>query len=267
MCQSKANGGKRCHPQPGHALFAPAGLTRLGLNDTSDVSQKVLEELHKEGLAWRANLTEDEEDEILRYQQTGYLVVNPYLRGQEVEEGYDRIAQKYIEHLDSALSKAPQSPVDRILYRSIYLPTAQRVEGTTKKQQLNDYLDDNFVPGETVEFPEYLSTSVDSDLVVRSDQKKRKKGFHAVLEIVSKSGAVLHKEGRRGSYGVQDDEKEILLPRGMKFKVVKVYRDVTFESTYRQGVDNSGMSHERLREPGPRIRSHVPVIQLMEIED
>lgn len=266
MCQSKANGGQRCHPQVSHPLFANAGTTRLGLNDDSETSQKVLNELHREGLAWRSNLTEAEDDEVLRYQQTGYLVVNPYLRGQG-EEGYEEISQRYIRNIDSALAKAPKAPVDRILYRSVYLPTAQRVEGTAKKKQLDAYVDANFVPGETVEFPEYLSTTVDSDLVVRSDQKKRKKGFHAVLEIVSKSGAVLHQEGRKGSYGVQDDEKEILLPRGMKFRVVKVYRSVTFESTYRNGVDNSGLSHLADREPGERIRSHVPVIQLMEIED
>lgn len=264
MCQSKANGGKRCNGQPRDPLFASAGVTRFGINDDSENSREVLAELHREGLAWRENLTEEEEHQVTRYQQTGYLTVNSYLRGNG-EEGMDEIAKEYIRHLDAALAKAPKAPQERILYRSIYVPTTQRVEGTPKKKQLDGYIDSTFVPGETVEFPEYLSTTVDSDLVVRSDQKKRKKGFHAVLEIVSRSGAVLHKEGRKGSYGLQDDEKEILLPRNMKFEVVKVYRKVTFESTYKHGVDNSGFS-QFIEGSDGKVRSHIPVIQLREVE-
>lgn len=266
MCQSIANGGKRCKPRTCNPLFAPAGQVRLGINDESELSQATLDELHREGLAWRANLTEEEEEQVERYRQTGYLTVNSFLRGKG-EEGMDNVARNYIVHLDTAIAKAPKAPVERILYRSVYVPTDLRVEGMTKKKQLDGYIDANFVEGETVEFPEYLSTTVDSDLVVRSDQKKRKKGFHAVLEIVSKSGAVLHKEGRKGSYGVQDDEKEILLPRGMKFRVQKVYRSVTFESTYKNGVDNSDWGYGFTESSGEKVRSRVPVIQLVEVED
>lgn len=265
MCQSIANGGKRCKPRTSHALFAPAGQVRLGINDDSAASQKVLDELHREGLAWRKNLTEEEGEQVERYRQTGYLTVNSFLRGKG-EEGMDDVARHYIEHLDSALAKAPKAPVERILYRSIYVPDDLKVEDAPKAKQLRSYLDATFVEGETVEFPEYLSTTVDSDLVVRSDQKKRKKGFHAVLEIISKSGAVLHQEPRKGSYGVQDDEKEILLPRGMKFRVEKVYRSVTFESTYRNGVDNSDWGYGVSSGSSEKVRSHVPVIQLVEVE-
>lgn len=265
MCKSKSEGGKRCNGNPTHPLFAPAGQVRLGINDASSASQAILDELHREGLSWRANLTEEEEEQVERYRQTGYMTVNSYLRGKG-EEGMDHVAQNYIVHLDSALEKAPKAPVERILYRSIYVPDDIKVEDAPRPKQLRDYLDATFVEGRTVEFPEYLSTTVDSDLVVRSDQKKRKKGFHAVLEIVSKSGAVLHKEGRKGSYGVQDDEKEILLPRGMKFRVQKVYRSVTFESTYEEGVDNSGFSQFTESSDG-KVRSRVPVIQLVEVED
>lgn len=266
MCQSKAQGGKRCGGKPSHPLFASAGIMRMGINDGSEKSQVVLDELHREGLAWRANLTEEEEEQVERYRQTGYLTVNSYLRGKG-EEGMDDVAKNYIEHLDTAIAKAPKAPAERILYRSIYVPDDLKVEGTPKKEQLRSYLDATFIPGETVEFPEYLSTTVDSDLIVRSDQKKRKKGFHAVLEIVSKSGAVLHKEARKGSYGVQDDEKEILLPRGMKFRVQNIYRSVTFESTYKNGVDNSDWGYGFTESSGEKIRSRVPVIQLVEVED
>lgn len=273
MCQSKSEGGRRCKPQPGHPLFCPASQIRRGLNADDSQSLEALEELHREGQEWRSLLTEDEADEIYDYQATGYLVVNPYLRGAGDPELENR-AKRYVKHLDAALAKAPKAPKERILYRSMFLPKKLIAEplpkGTTKEQRRNEWIDTEFQPGSIVEFPEYLSTTVDSDLVVRHDKKKTKyKGNHVVLEIISKSGAVLHQEARRGSYGVQDDEKEILLPRGMKFRVVKKYRSVEFETTYKHGLDNSNkhMSFNKDREPDPRVKSRLPVIQLIEVED
>jgi hypothetical protein len=273
MCQSKSEGGKRCHPQPGHPLFNPAGFTRRGLNGEDSDSIETLAELQREGQAWRDKLTEDESDEVYDYQATGYLVVNAHLRGDGQEEWNSRAA-RYIKHLDSAIAKAPKAPKERILYRSIFIPKAVAnqplPEGTTKKNRRDAWIDSQFEPGAIVEFPEYLSTSVDSDLVVRTDKTKtRHKGNHAVLEIISKSGAVLHQDSRRASYGVQDDEKEILLPRNMKFRVVKVFREVEFESTYKHGVDNRSahLSYFKDRDPDPRVKSRLPVIQLIEVEE
>lgn len=273
MCQTKAEGGKRCKSASTHCLLLPGSHLRKGLNSGDPVSLSALEELAEESKQWRQNLTEDEEDDVRAYTYTGYMVVNSYLRNDEGrrDRGGNKRALEYVENLDSALAKAPKVP-ERLVYRSVFVPPTKRLEGKTRAESRKAWVEETFKEGEIISFPEYLSTSADSDLVVRNNERKTKKGIHAVLEIVTTSGAVLHQEKQGTGWSIQDDEKEILLPRDKKFKVVKVYQRVRFESTYKIGLDNQWAdewSSDWDGEPyeTERIRATVPVIQLIEVED
>lgn len=263
MCQSKANGGRRCPSSIPHRnkLFASASLVRAGLNAEDRETRQILDKLHEESLQWRQHLTEDEEDELLNYQMTGYVTVNSFLRGHG-EDGMDSRAKAYIKTLDNALAKAPVGQ-ERLVYRSVTLPDHLRNAGKSKSQNLREWVDATFVPGETITFPEYLSTTADSDLMIRNNEKRRKKGYHVALEIVTKSGAVLHqnKDENRKASGVQDEEKEILLGRGKTFKVEKVYREVAFKSTADDSKD-SFFFHDLKNSR----KATMPVIQLVEVD-
>lgn len=221
--------------------------------------------------------TREEKNTMSLYTFTGNRYVNAYLWGGD--EGLDAYNKKYapkgltgtkltqyleeeraktkqnairqIGHLDTAFSKIKQTQTPKVLYRGFYLPKDYTGDVQT-------YIQEHFKEGETYSPKSYLSTSVDSDLMLAMSAKNPQKFF--VLEIATKTdGLILHRKTRNQSSSVQESEREILLPRDMKFKISSVTK-ATYETTYEEG-NSSGFSMFRTRIPQ---KKRFQVIQLVE---
>ena len=160
-------------------------------------------------------------------------------------------ATKQIAHLDSAFTKIEQTKTPKVLYRGFYLPKDYTGDVQT-------YIQEHFKEGATYSPKSYLSTSADSDLMLAMSAKNPQKFF--VLEIATKTdGLVLHRKTKNQSSSVQESEREILLPRDMKFKISSVTK-ATYETTYEEG-NSTSYSLFRTRIPQ---KKRFQVIQLVE---
>lgn len=258
--------------------FPAARSVRRGINSPDDVgSVEAVKSLIQESESWRDSLPEKEEFAVHWYSMHGFESVNAALRGGWSGEeflakknemtrlsayaefgGYENMVKQNIDLIDSALNKAPRTPEPRILYRSITIPRAG------DQAQALDVAKAKFAPGQTVTFPSYLSTSVDSDLMVYNAHRHNTKPEDVIVfEMLSSRGVSMQGKGL-GS--IQNHEREVLMPRDSKMKVVKILDKVTFESTRplpgRYNSDGWLNTFARL----PK-RARVTVVQLVDITD
>lgn len=233
----------------GLASILPAPKTvRRGINTPDNPILKKLDadadKLKEAGLA------KEEKDTLTSYTFMSNRYVNAYLWGGE--KGVESYSRKYapreyseeelksylekeiphvtqnalskIEKLDAAFNKIPQTKTPKVLYRGFYLP--KDYEG-----DVASYIEANFKEGSAYTPKSYLSTSADSDLMLAMSAKQPKRFF--VIEIATKTdGIALHRKqkGERAT-SIQESEREVLLPRDMKFKVHSV-TNATYETTY-----------------------------------
>lgn len=233
---------------PTHPLFPVGNVIRKGLNNPSDTT--VLDALDTEANNFRAELSNDEGDAIAKYSMTAYDYVNSYLRGGseglvEYLKNSEKIASpsqanvdKHIEyseniipHLDSAFAKYDShAKKNRLLYRGFRVKNPNGSKTTSA--DIDAYVSQHYPVGKTITNKAYVSTSADADYMLAFTRRHPEQVI--VHEIVSKKGIPLHESGWRNGNKINDAEREILLARGTKFKVVAI-KKATFESTYPQG--------------------------------
>lgn len=140
-------------------------------------------------------LTSEEKYELSNYMTLGYLPVNGYLRelgtARELGTTEEKVTAQ-IDHLDSAFSKSEGLPHDAVLYRIV------RADVFAKLRSGDSFVDKGFV-----------STSFDGD------------GLRQVVAAadVPNVGVIIHASAGlpvlRGTHA----EKEVILPRGLRFVV------------------------------------------------
>jgi hypothetical protein len=233
---------------PVHPLFPVGNVIRKGLNNPSDTA--TLDALDIEANNFRAELSNDEYDAIAKYSMTAYDYVNSYLRegnaglvkylkhserienpSQGAIDEHIRYAEKIIPHLDSAFAKEDSVvKEERLLYKAFRVKTPNGSKTTSA--DITNYVEENYPIGKTITSKAYVSTSVDADYMLAFSRRQPEEVI--VHEIVSKKGIPLHESDWRRGDRLNDAEREILLARGTKFKVVGI-KKATFESTYPGG--------------------------------
>ena len=245
---------------------------RRGLNAIGDEeSGAVIEDLNKAAGEWRKTLTREEDNAVARYNGISYEDINLLLIHKEEQVGIeghdDEYHREYVLNLDKtislmdqALAKVPALGEPRTLYRSFRVPGAQ---GSIDPLIVRDKWLKKFEPGATVTFATYLSTSVDSDLMVYNTTKRaHKPGEHIVFEILSTRGASVA-NSRDGHHNIQSYEREVLLPRESKMQVVSVLPNVSFESTY----DRNSRTFDFWRMASGPKRTKVTVVQMIDVSE
>ena len=223
-------------------------------DDLRKLSPQIPEDLqfHKElSLKGLAHLSELEQAALRGYGGLAAAIVNNRMLG-EVYEPYDKAPnwretqgpvdfnsieelEDYIEVLDSVFSKRGEQ--ERILYRGIPIYTAIREEmeeliGETIKphetEKMIEGLEAYFQEGKIIEYPTYLSTSHDPDVAAERTDNTINTGntywspepeiLGIQLEI--KTNAGLDITGIAKKHWAR--EREVVLPRNLKFKVEKL---------------------------------------------
>lgn len=247
---------------------------RRGLNGDGNLQKTILD---YEGLAFRCDLTEDDKKTIGYYIGSSHQYLNAYLRDgrdglrnvtylkgwdtsvvpEETVEQYVALAEENIQHTDRLF--ATNSRLfnhKRVLYRSVLFLNNKR-NGETLEQ----YVAKTYPVGATVESKAYESTSADSDLMLAYQPSPKDLADEVVFEILTNKGLVLHDPASNGTH-ISHSEREVLLPRGMKYRVVNSGM-VTFETTYPTGRPQA--STFRNQEIPKKTRKLV--VQLEEILD
>lgn len=150
-----------------------------------------------------------------------------------------------VDQLDSAVAQAKKPSEPRLLYRGMRIPLNIRVT------DVEGWLRHAFPEGGVISQPNFMSTSLNAYTAAEifsptfsNDGVQR----GVIFEIVSKQGAALG-EGLAVS-GLR--EKEVLMPRNAKFKVVEVKKQVLYKF-----VSSFGMSKQERR----------TVIRLMDVDE
>lgn len=234
MCQSKADGGKRC---PSSSAGAQKNRRIIAARFPSTA-----EPLMTDGLAGLIEshvqrskelmslLDESQQRAILEYTDQDYTEINQYLldpKAAKSECDDEQIAKikQQIETLDEAFLQIPASEEPRVLYRYFTPPVHHN--------DAEQWVEDRFVPGETVTFPTYLSTSAVPDAVMPVLRHSMPADLADLDE--SASNTVFQIYTRKGlpvsSLAHMPQEQEELLPRNMEFKVLGIKKGVEFKST------------------------------------
>ena len=176
-------------------------------------------------------LTVDELEGLHDYTGITYSIVNEYFYDREkFNEGptqyhEKRVAhtQQTIERLDAIMEKA--IPKQRTLYRVI---SQQDTKGKTLRSA--DWAASlGYTVGNEIEFPTYLSTTIDPTCAQRYVNEDSSTAIMFVFETdqgVPVDTTATHREELTHT---QKGEREILLPRDMKFRVSKVEKTRVYD--------------------------------------
>ena len=173
--------------------------TTEGLEPVQDVvsigdeaKEKYLEHFEKDVID---NLTNSEKSVIKHYTEAYYNTINNYLRNIKINFGSRFEAKRMLKKLDSSFTKIKPIDIDLVVYRR---------EWTTES-----YFP-NYKEGENIILNSFISTSL---------SKNNAKDGNIFYEIrIPKN----KKSGLYISSLSEHNEKEFLLNRGMKYKVLKV---------------------------------------------
>lgn len=246
MCQSKADGGRRCPSSNPVVKSGRAVLSHLeaDVHPVSGDGQHSAQEYLQTSQEWVNGLSTEQRDAVEAYVNQEYSDINEALwkgRGHEKTK-----------HLDEALDVRGEQ---RLLYRKLAL----NGDRTEVAQQVS-----KFKVGETITFEGYTSTSqtpnamiplltpplhdpesLPDDLREELDTSYR----NVVAQIVTDRGAPV------SALSHMPQEQEYLLGRGHTFRVLKIQKDVDF-TTSENLLDNS---------PGFEQKRKATVIQLIDL--
>jgi hypothetical protein len=216
--------------------YTPEPLTETisGYRDYSAASVEALQKYNEEYLQVSQNWSDEQKTAVRDYTGLTYKSVNEFLRDEkkweaEVKPQYkaaqSKMISETIHHLDALFAEAkPTEP--RTVYRTVGQSTTKAFTSSEDLAKAQGW-----VEGETIEFSSYLSTTTDAHLVPQRIHQDEDEHTDVVFVIQTNQGVpvdvtVLDKS--KHSF-TQDSEREILLPRGMKFQVDRVTRSVGFE--------------------------------------
>lgn len=146
---------------------------------------------------WRAGLDEEESSALGRYQASGYDLINASLRGLAGTAWIPPTLPSHIALLDQALAKAPPLTEDLLVYRAVDKLALKGV------RQGQTFVDQGFVSTTLVE------------TVAQRFTGRLKFPLLAVIRVPkgTRAGYLERREGIR-------NENELLLPRGLRFRLV-----------------------------------------------
>lgn len=130
---------------------------------------------------------------------------------------YEDMLKRRVSELDRVFSNLEEGGRRRVLYRSFRVPSGD----------VGGYVNSHYRLGDVVEEKSYLSTSADSDYMLTYNNHLNHQQF--VFEILTDRGVTLHNPVHEHEGSVDFMEREVLLPRGLKFKVVGVHKNVKYE--------------------------------------
>lgn len=262
MCQSKAQGGRRCPSSSAAAQRTRRAINRSFLSPsqartTAEDLRELLSHHVSLSKSQLAHLSEKQLDSLKAYTNQDYENINRLLydgeavRAEHEQMGEEDKLQQYEEHieiLDSVFDSVPERSEPVTLYRSFRPPV--------EPSQAGQWVQENFKEGEVVQLPTYLSTSRVPDamlpmlsapsysswglepgqdpVLVDDDSPK-----NTVFEIRTKKGVAV------SSAGHMPQEQEELLPRGMKFRVVGIKEGVTYRSDQSLLFGRTGYEQEQ----------------------
>lgn len=222
--------------------------TRIKLVNREDKEEIINNyNLHSDKLA--VSLTEQEHADLYWYTSDGHGIINAYIHKQNGT--YDenmgstgsykkkKIVQA-IESMDSVFAKnklkKPMVTYRGLSYRNF---PEQKEDGSSDRADFTQYAKDRYPEGSIHTFPNYQSTSIDPNKAVSFATSE------VILEIKAKSSIAL------GSVSSWESEREMLINRNTKFRVVSVDEQAPYDA--RGGF-------------GKRTERHFTVIQLEEID-
>jgi hypothetical protein len=204
-----------------------------------DYTEDVLPHLKQYNADYQALATQLDEthlEALKTYTGATYGPLNRYLKDKEefrrVSKAQDverqvQLLEEDISTLDQIFDHAPARTESRTLYRIIDQKVslggvAASAEEYSKKLGLE--------VGKIVQFPGYSSTSIDPHIVTHMNNQEDDHYLNVVLIITSKQGIPVASTPERAEdvEWAQDSEREILLPRNSRFKVVSSTTDMEF---------------------------------------
>lgn len=274
--EKQLNAARKAVSEKVKSLPFPEGSSRKGKN-TSDPEWAL--NLYEQSREIEDNMELDAARALSWYKISGYKQLNGYLRGgreghkkayismhnerapqEHIDEDYKSI-QRMSSSLDKAFDHEVDLPEGTLLYRSIKIDD-QIPEGMSPLA----YLKEKYAVGNIIQDDAYISTSADPDYMTFFGRKRIKaKGQHMAFEIVAKRGLPVFDEGfgekahHLNDGSIQSFEREILLNRGTKFRIVGV-KNVTFASSYPEHLGRYGSTLYHC----PK-KVTLPVIQLEQI--
>lgn len=246
---------------------------RKGINAENNNAFKTLT---MESLQLSMEIDQENKDSLSHY-QSSYEFLNAYLRegreglnklgylqrtsphptkpdsvSDETLDKYAEMAEKRATELDQAISLYGRTETNQqILYRAVFVNPTNNNNKTTPEEFANKYK-----IGDVINEPSYLSTSLDSDYMLFYNAHLYEQ--QVVFEIKTNKGITLHNPAdSSGSIGFL--EREVLLPRNLRFKVTNV-TNATYQSSYVEGIPRGN------RSPEAKKRKNFTIIQLEEIE-
>jgi len=218
-----------------------------------------VDRLSPEEIAAARWLTSNGSSEMAEY-LTGNITPSAYaqFKGEGIEGKRKRI-EKNISFLDAALAK--HTGEERIVYRGVsdyFFPKEVKDTQFTEDyaKTLKKFTDSLKEKG-TIEFNSYLSTSLDSNIAANF-------GTNDVIFEMKTSRAV--PVGVASAW--QATEREMIIPRNTKFRIVNILENVVYEDTrtvIKGAAKHRGLSKEESESLKGRHRKTV--IQLEEIVD
>lgn len=176
-----------------------------------------------EGKKFSSSITAHESDAIYNYTDIEYGIIRDYLNGYYIQtadkrpfiikEEHRKNYQSTIDSMDSALRKAGLAEKHRTLYRGLSIPEAIANPA--------DWLQEHFPVGGVMSQKSYMSTSLSAQKAGGFAGLYVEDSRRIIIEILSRKGAVL--DQHTSIYG--QAEREVLLPREAKFKVVAIHKD------------------------------------------
>ncbi|GAC1553072.1 MAG: hypothetical protein NVS2B7_29040 [Herpetosiphon sp.] len=180
---------------------------------------------------WESGLTEDQKVAVKQYTTGGYRELNAALR-----EGSPLSAdqQQLATHLDAVIAAAGTYDKPVTVWRGIDtgsegMPSGYDLAMTDDREALvrssvAKYAQEGFTPGSVVELGGYQSTSFSAMPALSASVSAKSPG--QIFEIRTSHGAYISP-----ALSTYDDESELLLGRGQRYRVVGVLPDVQFEAS------------------------------------
>lgn len=208
-----------------------------------------LEAAHvEESARWMANLTPEQQEAVRWYTSNGAHVMNCHILGEKDEIFGGKYSKKKITESIKALDAAfdqYQSDTPRVVYRGLQeWNFPQEIQDLQYQPGFEDALDahlaEKFKPGSTFVSPVHMSASLDPHMGASFEK------MDVMMEIATKKAPPV---SAVSAWGIS--EREALVSRKAKFRVVGVKKNVPYEA-----------KNWRTKESEPR---QMTVIQLEEI--
>lgn len=178
-----------------------------------------------ESLHLTARLTPEERDAVRFWTSNGCKIVGDHLYGKKSEEEHEGQIRQAIANLDSVFSKVPQSS-PRVVYRGLndWTFPEEIIDNKYRNrelfsQQIDQHLEENYPVGKTITFPSYQSATADPA------SARSFSGPDVILEVKTRRAAAV---GIMSAW--EASEREMLLPRDMKVRVVGIQRGVRYQA-------------------------------------